>query len=61
MVVYAVYCPDRHGYVGTYMYISDTPKLYWTRGAAENKAKKMLRVFGEGCEIVEFELTARKP
>lgn len=59
MTVYAAYCPDRKKYVGSYFYISDTPKLYWTREAAETKAKKMMKKFSERCEVVAFELVEK--
>lgn len=59
MTVYAVYCPDLHGYLGTYYYISDKPKLFWTRGAAENKATRYTKRFGEKCEVVPFELVGK--
>lgn len=59
MIVYAAYCPDQKKYVGSYFYISDTPKLYWTYGAAETKAKKMMKRFSEKCEVVAFELVEK--
>ena len=59
MVVYAVYCPDRKGYLGTHYYISDKPKLFWTRGAAENKMLRYMNYFGEKCEVVAFELVGK--
>lgn len=59
MTVYAIYLPDRHAYLGTHYYVSDKPKLFWTKGAAENKLRRYSQYFSEKCEVVAFELVGK--
>lgn len=59
MVVWAVYCPARNAYVGTRFYVSDKPKFFHSKGAATNKANRMLRIFGEVCVVHVFDLVLK--
>lgn len=60
MEVYLVWNTVKKSFVGTNYYVSETPKVYHIKGAAQNKADQYFRYFGEICIVKTFELLEKE-
>lgn len=60
MEVYAVWNVSRNCWVGSHYYVTDKPKIYLVKGAAQNKADRFSSYYREVCEVKTFELVEKE-